>query len=878
MMRKKNRLSSDELRQLFLDFFREKDHPILPGSPLAPHDDPTLLFNTAGMVQFKPYYVAKGAIPYRRAATVQPCLRASDLESVGRTARHHTFFEMLGNFSFGDYFKEEAILWAWEFSVDRLGLPADKIIVSVYQDDDEAAEIWEKKVGIDSRKILRRGKKDNYWGPAGNSGPCGPCSELHLDMRENGGDTYDLDAEGDSILEYWNLVFPQFDQTPEGEKLPLPNRGIDTGMGLERLCQIMQGVATNYETDLFVPIIETVRGYSKGIDTERGDGLEAVRVIADHTRALVFSVNEGVLPGNEGRGYVLRRLLRRALLRANRLGIQDLVFDRIGEAVIDKMRGAYPDLEKNRARIVGTIRAEEERFRKTLENGLEVFRRVTFRLRENEETSLSGQDIFRLYDTYGFPVELTEELAVAEGFTLDTDSYRAEMEEQRSRSRWTVGDEEESVLDLTGIESRFVGYDHDRCETEIVALYRGGARVESLDRGDEGVAVLAESPFYAESGGQVGDRGSLAGEGEDPVFQVNDTRKSEGDHPLLIGVAKISFGVGDRVRAQVESARRKRIEKNHTATHLLHKALRTVLGDHVHQAGSLVAPDRLRFDFVHHSKTTAEEIDRIERMVNEKILENVNVDIREVGFDEAKKAGAMALFGVKYGDRVRMVSVDDWSRELCGGLHVSGTGEIGPFLITTESAVGSGNRRIEAITGHAALDRIRNGRMQLASIAEQLRTTPEEASDRLAALQARTHELEKELLEARQSVAGDQFGELLQDAESLGDVRIVAAVLKGSDPPGLKSLVDRYRNETEKVIVVLGIRTGDKAFLVAGVTDDLLDRGYAAGDLVGRVAAKLGGRGGGKQTFAQAGAKDGAGLDAAIQAVPEIVRSLTPGG
>ncbi len=868
--------TSDELRALFLDFFREKDHPVLPGSPLAPHDDPTLLFTTAGMVQFKPYYVAKGSIPYTRAATVQPCFRASDLESVGRTARHQTFFEMLGNFSFGDYFKEEAIAWAWEFSVERLKLPADRIIVTVFEDDDEAWDIWEKKIGVDPKRIARRGAKDNYWGPAGDSGPCGPCSELHIDLRDDRSVPYDLDADGDKILEYWNLVFPQFDAQPDGTKMPLRNRGIDTGMGLERLSLIMQGVQSNYETDLFIPIMETVRGFAKGVDTTKGDGLVATRVMADHARALVFAINEGILPGNEGRGYVLRRILRRSLLRANHLGISDLVLAPIASSVIDRMQTAYPDLAKNRPRILETVKAEEERFRKTLEQGLELFKRVAGDLKKRGGKRLAGEEIFKLYDTYGFPVEITEEMAESEGIELDRAGFEAAMEEQRGRSRWTVEGSSDDDVDWSDVKSTFTGYEHDTADTEIVALVKDGKRVQELT--GEGLVVLGESPFYAESGGQVGDTGELDA-GGDPVFFVTNTTKGGDDGiPVLAGKAADGeiMRVGDAVFARVDTERRDAIKRNHTATHLLHRALRDKLGTHVHQAGSLVAPDRLRFDFVHHSRTGPDELAEIEAVVNRKIIENIPHDVKVVSFADAQKAGAMALFGEKYGDRVRMVAFSEYSVELCGGTHVDGTGEIGTFLITSEGAVGSGIRRVEAITGEAAYRKVREDRTALEGVAQLLRTVPAEVPARVEAMQSQLVKLEKEIEKARQSVAGDQLGALLDQATDVEGVRVVATEFEG-DVPTLRGIVDQFQQAKGEVVAVLGARTNGKAVLVAGVSPAAVKRGLKAGQIIGEVASLVGGRGGGKPAFAQAGGPNAGALESALAQVAGIVKSALEG-
>jgi alanyl-tRNA synthetase len=833
------------------------------------------------MVQFKPYYTATGPIPYRRAATVQPCLRGSDLEQVGVTTRHHTFFEMLGNFSFGDYFKEEAIRWAWEFSTEVLRLPREKLWASVYEQDDEAVAIWEKKVGLDPRRIVRLGDKDNFWGPAGDSGPCGPCSELYIDLGERRGcgkPDCKAGCDCDRYMEFWNLVFPQFDQDKEGRRTPLANRGVDTGMGLERLAQIAQGVESNFDTDLLAPIVEAVAGRARGVDPRIGEGRLAARVIADHARALVFAIHEGILPGNEGRGYVLRRILRRALLRANRLGIEEVFLDKIGDAVVDRMEGAYPALAESRGRVAATIRAEEERFRRTLEQGLEIFRKVTMRLRERGEGVLPGDEVFRLYDTYGFPVELTEEMARAEGLGLDRAGFDAAMEEQRGRSQWNAGGGAKVEVDFSSARSAFVGYETLDVETIVTGLAAGGVLVESVGAGDEAVVVLERSPFYGESGGQAGDTGRLDAPGGGLLFLVLDTSRSPDEKALLRGKASAPLRVGDRVRASVEGERRFATARNHTATHLLHRALREVLGEHVRQAGSLVAPDRLRFDFVHHSRAAEEEIGRVEALVNRAIQEDRPVATEVVPFAEASRRGAVALFGEKYGTEVRMVSVEGFSLELCGGTHVRRTGEIGPFLVLSEGAVGSGTRRIEAITGAAAFRKIQEERSLLERVARLVRAAPEELLARVESLQDRVAILEKELAKARVQGAGDRARDLLAAAVRVGDVRVVAALVDGADSASLQGIVDRYQNEESGLVAVLGTRAGEKAFLVGMVSRDLVGRGLSAGDLVGKTAVRVGGRGGGKPTFAQAGGKDPEKLEEALRDVPELVRAALEGG
>ncbi|MBN1826518.1 MAG: alanine--tRNA ligase [Candidatus Eisenbacteria bacterium] len=882
-MGKTSRWTSDELRRVFLEFFRERGHPVLPPSPLAPQGDPTLLFTSAGMVQFKPYYVAVGPIPHRRAATVQPCLRGSDLENVGVTSRHHTFFEMLGNFSFGDYFKEEAIAWAWEFSTEVIGLSRDRLWISVFEEDDETARIWERGVGVDPARIVRLGAKDNFWGPAGGSGPCGPCSELYVDLgpeRGCGLPTCAVGCDCDRYLEYWNLVFPQFNQDPDGNRTDLPNRGVDTGMGLERLAQILQEVPSNYDTDLFTPILEEVRSFARGVDPAEGEALTASRIVADHARALVFAFHEGIQPGNEGRGYVLRRILRRAVLRARVLGVEEPFLDRIGSRVTEVMSGAYPELLDTRERVAATIRAEEERFRRTLEQGLEIFQKTVAGLRGGKGAVLPGEEIFRLYDTYGFPAELTEEMARAEGIEPDRAGFEKAMEEARGRSRWEGGGGERGEAeDLPDLESTFVGYERREAETRVAAILRDGVRLDGLGEGEEGTIVLDESPFYGESGGQVGDQGRLEpGGGGDSLFTVRDTRRSRDDKALLAGRAERPLRAGEPVRAVVDAERRAAIARNHTATHLLHGALREVLGDHVRQSGSLVAPDRLRFDFVHYERTGDRELARIEALVNRKVQEDLSVRIETVSFAEARRRGATALFGEKYGETVRLVEVEGYSRELCGGIHVGRTGQIGPFLIVSEEAVGSGVRRIEALTGAGAYRRIREDRDLLERAAGVVRSTPEELPERVEALQERVRRLEKELLEARKSGAGDRTADLLAGATPVGDLRVIAAIVPEADPSVLKDIVDRFQEKGTSLVAVLGTRTGDKAFVVGMVSRDVAGKRLSAGDLIREVSARIGGRGGGKPTFAQGGGGEPDHLEEALAAVPEMVRRAAQGG
>ncbi len=876
--------SSAELRRAFLDFFRERGHEIVPSSPLVPANDPTLLFTNAGMVQFKDVFLGLERRPYTRAASCQRCLRAggkhNDLENVGYTARHHTFFEMLGNFSFGDYFKREAIAWAWEFLTGVLGIDPQRLWVTVYEDDDEAARIWLEEIGVDPARFRRIGDKpgapryesDNFWS-MGDTGPCGPCSEIFYDHGPElpGGPPGSPDADGDRYVEIWNLVFMQYNRQPDGTLEPLPRPSVDTGMGLERLAAVMQGVHSNYDTDIFRHLIAAAARLAGVEDT----GSSSLRVIADHIRASAFLVVDGVVPSNEGRGYVLRRIIRRAARHGHKLGLREPFLWRLVEPLVEVMGEAYPELVEGRERAERTIRREEERFAETLEQGLRILDQELARL---EGRTIPGELVFRLYDTYGFPTDLLRDVALERGLELDLAGFEREMARQRERARAASRFETDYAAPaaLEGCTSEFVGYERLEEEATVVKLLKDGREVERLGLGEEGAVILDRTPFYAESGGQVGDRGWITADGG-AEFEVRDTQRVGGAHAHLGVVRAGALAVGQRVRARVDEAARRATALNHSATHLLHAALRRVLGPHVQQKGSLVAPDRLRFDFSHDAPLTREQIEAVERLVNEQIRRNAEVRAEVRPYEEAVAAGAMALFGEKYGDEVRVLSIGDFSVELCGGTHVRRAGDIGLFKIVSESGVAAGVRRIEAVTGERALRWVEENEERLQRVAELLRGRPEEADEKLRQLLERQRRLERELERLRQRLAAGGAGDLAAHVVEVEGVKVLAARLDGADAKALRSAVDQWKARLGSAVVVLGTAGEDgKVRLAAGVTDDLTGR-LKAGELVNEVAARVGGRGGGRADFAQAGGTDAARLDEALAAVPGLVRARLAG-
>ena len=865
-------MTSNELRQAFLDFFRDNDHEVVASSPLVPGNDPTLLFTNAGMVQFKDVFLGEEKRSYDRAVTSQRCVRAggkhNDLENVGYTSRHHTFFEMLGNFSFGDYFKREAIQYGWDFLTGTLGLAPERLWVTVFEDDDEAADIWLKEMKIDPKQFSRLGAKDNFWA-MGDTGPCGPCSEIFYDHGADvpGGPPGSPDEDGDRYVEIWNLVFMQFDRSSDGELTPLPKPSVDTGMGLERVAAVMQGVHTNYDIDLFAHLIQSaadVLGVKK-------DGSSSLNVIVDHIRACSFLIVDGVLPGNEGRGYVLRRIIRRAVRHGKKLGTDDPFFHKLVAPLVAEMGDAYPELKKAQAHVEKVLKKEEQRFAETLDQGMDI---LEVAIAELSGTQIPGDVVFKLYDTYGFPVDLTADIARERELTVDEEGFEKAMGQQRDRARAAskFGVADAGSL-KTDAETEFLGYDGTEAACEIVALYKNGEAVDSLLAGDEGAVILSSTPFYAESGGQIGDKGILVSDGK--LFHVGDTQKSGKANVHFGNVEQGELKVGDEVEAVVDADRRQAIRLNHTATHLMHAALRQVLGDHVTQKGSLVAPDRLRFDFSHYEGVTAEQVQEIENIVNDEIRKNSAADTNLMSYDDAIDSGAMALFGEKYGDKVRVLRLGDFSTELCGGTHVDRTGDIGVFKITSEGGVASGVRRIEAVTGGGAMGWIAANQQTLGELAGLLRSQPDQATAKVEQLLKRTKDLEKELAAAKQALITGKGADHTDSIQEVAGIKVLAARMDGADAKTLRDAVDKFKDKLQSAIVVLGSVDGGKVHLAAGVTKDNIGK-IKAGDLIKPVAEQVGGKGGGRPDFAQAGGTDADALDQALESVaPWVAEQLS---
>jgi alanyl-tRNA synthetase len=863
-------MKSNEIRQVFLDYFRRNGHQVVASSSLVPANDPTLLFTNAGMVQFKDTFLGREHRDYVRAASSQRCVRAggkhNDLENVGYTARHHTFFEMLGNFSFGDYFKREAIGFAWEFLTRELKLDPKRLWVTVYQDDDEAADIWLREIGIDPERLSRLGESSNFWS-MGDTGPCGPCSEIFFDHGAHvpGGPPGTPEEDGDRYVEIWNLVFMQFDRDASGALTPLPKPSVDTGMGLERIAAVMQGVHTNYDIDLFQNLIHAAVDIIGASERQS----HSLNVVADHIRAASFLITDGVLPSNEGRGYVLRRIIRRAIRHGHRLGATDIFFYRLVDPLIKEMGEAYPELGRARDRVIDAIRSEEERFAETLEQGLRILDQDLAGLKSD---TIPGAVAFKLYDTYGFPIDLTRDVAMERNLKIDMAGFEREMEKQRERaraaSRFEVDYHNTIRLDHG---SEFSGYDHDDDTVHVTELYRDLTEsVDMLREGEMGAVVLDRTPFYGESGGQVGDSGVI----ESPFgrFVVEDTRKHPSGAHLHIGrVERGEIGTGAAVGAHVDAERRQRTRLNHSATHLMHAALREVLGSHVTQKGSLVHPEYLRFDFSHPKPVTPEELRRIEELVNAEIRANDEVETNIMALDDAIASGAMALFGEKYDQKVRVLRMGDFSVELCGGTHVRRTGDIGVFRITSESGVAAGVRRIEAVTGEGALEwMLFRFEEPLTNIARALKTDRGQVQEKVLQLLDRIKQQEKELAQLKGQMASAAGEELLDRVREVKGVKVLAAQLDGIDAKGLRDTLDRLKDKLGSGAVVLAAVEGDKVNLIAGVTRDLTGRLHA-GKLVGEVAARVGGKGGGRPDMAQAGGKDATALPAALEAVPGLI-------
>ncbi len=863
--------TSADIRSAFLDFFADKGHEVVESSPLVPGNDPTLLFTNAGMVQFKDVFLGKDKRSYVRAASSQRCVRAggkhNDLENVGYTARHHTFFEMLGNFSFGDYFKREAIQYAWEFLTGVLGLPAEKLWVTVYLDDDEAADIWLQEIGVDPARFTRIGDKpggrpfesDNFWS-MGDTGPCGPCSEIFYDHGADvwGGPPGSPEEDGDRYIEIWNLVFMQYNRDASGEMTPLPKPSVDTGMGLERLAAVMQGVHSNYEIDLFQALIKAAAEFTGTQDM----AAKSLRVIADHIRSCAFLIVDGVTPGNEGRGYVLRRIIRRAIRHGYQLGQEQPFFHKLTDALDEQMGEAYPELHKAKALVTRVLKLEEERFAETIDQGMRILDEAIAGL---EGKVIPGHVVFKLYDTYGFPTDLTADIAREKSLEIDREGFEREMDAQRTRARAAsqFGVDQTAEFDIDG-ETDFTGYERLQDNATIVALFSDGASADELAAGQRGMVVLDRTPFYAESGGQAGDAGYLR-VGGGAEFVVSDTRKQTGT--VFAHLGEVSSGVlhiGDSVSAEVDSGRRNDTALNHSATHLLHAALRQVLGDHVSQKGSLVEAERLRFDFSHFEPISRAQLVEIERLVNAQIRRNHMVETRIMALDDAKSAGAMALFGEKYDDQVRVLRMGDFSTELCGGTHVKAVGDIGLFKITVETGIASGVRRIEAVTGEYAVEWVEADEDRLHRLGGLINAGRDDLEDKLAKLIERNKKLEKELDQIKSKLASAAGSDLASEAVEINGAKVLAARLDGVDPKALRDTLDQLKNKLGSAVILLAGVNGDKVNLIAGVTKDLTDR-CRAGDLVKVAAELVGGKGGGRPDMAQAGGSDPAGVPKALE-------------
>jgi alanyl-tRNA synthetase len=867
--------TSAEIRQTFLDFFKSKGHTIVPSAPLVPGNDPTLLFTNSGMVQFKNVFLGSEKLPYVRAADVQRCLRAggkhNDLDSVGYTARHHTFFEMLGNWSFGDYFKKEAIEWAWELLTVVFGLPKDRLIVTVYHTDDEAFDLWHKTIGLPVDRIIRIGDNkgapyasDNFWQMA-DTGPCGPCTEIFFDHGADipGGPPGSPDEDGDRFIEIWNLVFMQFDRAADGSLSRLPAPCVDTGMGLERLAAVLQHVHSNYEIDLFQRLIKVASTLTKTDDLEN----KSLRVIADHIRACSFLIVDGVLPSNEGRGYVLRRIIRRALRHGYMLGMRQPFFHRMVPALVEEMGQAYPELAAKKATVERALLAEEERFGETLEHGMKVFDEVAAK----SSKVIPGADAFRLYDTYGFPVDLTADIARERGLSVDMDGFEKSMNEQRDRARAASNFETKSSLSADLVQklkaTEFLGYEGLSADgLKVTAIVRGGRDVNELTDGQDAMIILDRTPFYAESGGQVGDTGKLTS--KDGAFTVADTTKLAGVFHGHLGTWHGgTLKLGATLRGDVDAVRRQSTILNHSATHLLHAALRKVLGEHVTQKGSLVAPDRLRFDFSHFKSVTPDELRTVEDMVNDEVRRNSEAEIRNMAYNDAIDFGAMALFGEKYGDEVRVLRMGDFSTELCGGTHVARTGDIGLFKIVSESGVASGVRRIEALTGAGALAFVKEEEQRLDAVAHLLSSSAHDVVDKLRQVFDRQKKLERELESLKAKAASAATSDLVSMAKDVNGIKVVAARLDGADAKTLRDSVDQFKQKLGDCVVLLAGSSDGRISLVAGVNGKALGK-IKAGDLVSDVARKIGGKGGGRADMAQGGGEDSPALGAALEGVP----------
>ena len=877
-------ITGNEIRAKFLKYFADRGHTIVPSSSLVPHNDPTLLFTNAGMNQFKDCFLGDEKRDYVRATTSQKCVRAggkhNDLENVGRTARHHTFFEMLGNFSFGDYFKKEAIAYAWEFLTVDMGLDKDRLYVSVYTDDDEAANIWHHQEGVPRERIFRF-EEDNFWS-MGDTGPCGPCSEIFYDNgAEIGCDspTCTVGCDCDRYMEIWNNVFMQYNRQPDGTLVPLPKPAVDTGMGLERLATVMQGVQSNYDTDLLriiITYIEKLSGKTYG-DNEEND--VSMRVMADHSRATAFLIADGVLPSNEGRGYVLRRIMRRAMRHAKMLGFEDPILFKTAVFVLESMAGAYPEEAKRIDFVTKVVQNEEERFIQTLGNGLRILQEEIARLTAAKQVVIPGETVFKLYDTYGFPVDLTADIVEKDGYSLDEDGFKSCMEEQRAKARkhWK-GSGEEAVSGIykqlveQGIHSEFSGYTKQEDFGAVLALLRQGELVKESSCGETVEVITSVTPCYGESGGQVGDTGTIVT--TEATLRIIDTKKPLPTlcvHICEVVTGAIKTGVQATIKVDIE--RRQQIILNHTATHLLQAALQKLLGNHIKQAGSLVTPERLRFDFTHFSPVSAAELSQIEIEVNQQIRTNAQVENREMSADAAREAGAMALFGEKYGDVVRVVNIGDYSMELCGGTHASAAGDIGLFRILSEGGIAAGVRRIEAVTGAAALTLVQQQQQVLLRLAELVKSDPQKLEQRLQRMVEQQKETEKELQQLQAKANADRSGELIDQVQLVEDIKLLAVKIPDADGRGLREFSDQLRDKLGSGVLVLVADADNKVSLLVAVTKDLTDR-VKAGNLIKPLAEIVGGRGGGRPELAQAGGSNTDKIEELLQAAPEQLKKI----
>ena len=872
-----NPVSVKEIRQQFLDFFASKGHQVVASSSLVPHGDPTLLFTNAGMNQFKDVFLGFDKRPYTRATTSQKCVRAggkhNDLENVGYTARHHTFFEMLGNFSFGDYFKEDAIKYAWELLTEVYKLPKDKLTVTVYADDDEAYDIWANQIGVPKERIIRIGDNkgaryasDNFW-MMGDTGPCGPCTEIFYDHGEHiwGGPPGSPNEDGDRFIEIWNNVFMQFNRDEAGVMHPLPKPSVDTGMGLERISAVLQHVHANYEIDLFQALIAAAARETKTSDLEN----PSLKVLADHIRACSFLIADGVIPGNEGRGYVLRRIIRRAIRHGYKLGARAAFFHKIVADLVAQMGEAYPELKETQSRVTEVLKQEEDRFFETIENGMAILETELAEMSKAGNTTFNGETAFKLHDTYGFPLDLTADICRERNVTVDSAAFDKAMSRQKEQARSAGKFKMATNLEYDGEATQFQGYEHLETKATVLALYKEGAAVKELNEGDLGVVVLNETPFYAESGGQIGDCGEL--KSSNGIFAVEDTLKIQASvfgHHGVLSTGKL--GVGDSLQARVNKQARSSTMRNHSATHLMHKALREVLGEHVQQKGSLVDTDKTRFDFVHNAPMTDDEIASVERIVNAEILENVQTQARVMDIESAQKTGAMMLFGEKYGDEVRVLDIGT-SRELCGGTHVSRTGDIGLFKITSESGVAAGVRRLEASTGNNALALVQNQQTLVSHLARELKTPENELTIKISQLLDSQKSLEKELARLKSKLASSQGDEIAEQATEINGVKVLAALLEGADANALRETMDKLKDKLKSAAIVLASVNDGKVSIAAGITQDLIAK-LKAGDLANHVASQVGGKGGGKPDMAMAGGTDPSQLPQALASVQAWVQ------